>query len=63
VIKAPVAGSISERLVQPGEFIRVNTAGRDDRQMSPLKLRSASRKSTPSLIHAGQTVESTSRRS
>jgi RND family efflux transporter MFP subunit len=57
VIKAPVAGSISERLVQPGEFIRENTQVATIVQMSPLKLRSAIQEKHASLIHAGQTVE------
>ena len=35
VIKAPVAGSISERLVQPGEFIRENTPVATIVQMNP----------------------------
>src|SRR5512140_455445 len=39
VIKAPVAGSVSERLVQPGEFIRENTPVVSLVQMNPLKLR------------------------
>jgi len=42
VIKAPVAGSVSERLVQPGEFIRENTQVVTIVQMNPLKLRTSS---------------------
>ena len=41
VIKAPVAGSVSERLVQPGEFIRENTQVVTIVQMNPLKLRTS----------------------
>src|SRR3954451_12828242 len=56
VIKAPVAGSISERLVQPGEFIRENTQVATIVQMSPLKLKSAIQEKHASLIRPGQTV-------
>ena len=57
VIKAPVAGSISERLVQPGEFIRENTPVATIVQMSPLKLKTAIQEKHASLIHPGQSVE------
>jgi RND family efflux transporter MFP subunit len=57
VIKAPVAGSISERLVQPGEFIRENTPVATIVQMSPLKLKTAIQEKNASLIHPGQAVE------
>jgi RND family efflux transporter MFP subunit len=56
VIKAPVAGSIAERLVQPGEFIRENTQVATIVQMSPLKLKSAIQEKHASLIRPGQTV-------
>jgi membrane fusion protein, multidrug efflux system len=57
VIKAPVAGSIAERLVQPGEFIRENTPVVTLVQMSPLKLKSAIQEKHASLIRPGQAVE------
>jgi RND family efflux transporter MFP subunit len=57
VIKAPVAGSISERLVQPGEFIRENTPVATIVQMSPLKLKTAIQEKHASLIKPGQVVE------
>jgi RND family efflux transporter MFP subunit len=57
VIKAPVAGSISERLVQPGEFIRENTPVATIVQMTPLKLKTAIQEKHASLIKAGQVVE------
>jgi len=57
VIKAPVAGSISERLVQPGEFIRENTPVATIVQMSPLKLKTAIQERNASVIRPGQTVE------
>ncbi len=57
VIRAPVAGSISERLVQPGEFIRENTVIATVVQMSPLKLKSAIQERHASLIKPGQGVQ------
>src|SRR5205085_3787281 len=57
VIKAPIAGSISERLVQPGEFIRENTQVATIVQMTPLKLKTAIQEKHASLIHPGQAVE------
>src|SRR3954462_15825506 len=57
VIKAPVAGSISERLGQPGEFIRENTPVATIVQMSPLKLKTAIQEKNASVIKAGQAVE------
>jgi HlyD family secretion protein len=57
VIKAPVAGSVSERLVQPGEFIRENTPVATIVQMTPLKLKTAIQEKYASLIRPGQTVE------
>jgi RND family efflux transporter MFP subunit len=57
VIKAPVAGSVSERLVQPGEFIRENTQVATIVQMSPLKLKTAIQEKHASLIRPGQAVE------
>jgi RND family efflux transporter MFP subunit len=56
-IRAPVGGSISERLVQPGEFIRENTPVVTIVQMSPLKLRTAVQEKFASVIKAGQTVD------
>jgi multidrug resistance efflux pump len=41
IIRAPIAGSISERLVQPGEYIRENTVVVTIVQMNPLKLKTA----------------------
>ena len=57
VIKAPVAGSISERLVQPGEFIRENTPVATIVQVSPLKLKTAIQEKHASLIKPGQVIE------
>ena len=57
VIKAPVAGSVSERLVQPGEFIRENTPVATIVQMTPLKLKTAIQEKYASLIKPGQMIE------
>jgi RND family efflux transporter MFP subunit len=56
VIKAPVAGSVSERLVQPGEYIRENTQVVTIVQMSPLKLRTSIQEKFAGMIHQGQEV-------
>lgn len=55
-IKAPVGGAVSERLVQPGEFIRENTPVVTIVQMSPLKLRTAVQEKNAALIKPGQQV-------
>jgi len=57
VIRAPVSGSVSERLVQPGEFIRENTPVIAVVQMNPLKLRTAVQERHASLIRAGLDVQ------
>jgi RND family efflux transporter MFP subunit len=57
VIRAPVSGSVSERLVQTGEFIRENTPVVTIVQMSPLKLRTAVQEKFASVIKPGQTVD------
>jgi RND family efflux transporter MFP subunit len=57
VIKAPVAGSVSERLVQPGEFIRENTQVVTIVQMNPLKLRTSIQEKFAGLIRQGQNVK------
>ncbi|MBI3401037.1 MAG: efflux RND transporter periplasmic adaptor subunit [Acidobacteria bacterium] len=59
VVRAPVAGSISERLVQPGEYIRENTPVATIVQMQPLKLKTAIQEKHASLIKVGQSVEFT----
>jgi len=55
-IKAPLAGSVSERLVQPGEFIRENTPVVTIVQMHPLKLKTAVQEKFAGVIKAGQRV-------
>jgi RND family efflux transporter MFP subunit len=53
VIKAPISGSISERLVQPGEYIRENTAVVTIVQMNPLKLKTAVQEKYAAMIRPG----------
>jgi RND family efflux transporter MFP subunit len=57
VIKAPVAGAVSERLVQPGEYIRENVPVVSIVQVNPLKLMTAIQEKYASLIRPGQEVE------
>lgn len=56
VIRAPVAGSVSERMIYAGEFIRENTPVINLVQMNPLKLRTAVQEKYASLIHPDQPV-------
>jgi RND family efflux transporter MFP subunit len=56
VIRAPVAGSVAERLVQPGEFIRENTQVVTIVQMSPLRLRTAVQEKFAGQVKPGQAV-------
>lgn len=56
-IRAPVAGSVSERLVFPGEFIRENTPVINLVQMNPLKLKTAVQEKYASLIQPNQPVQ------
>jgi RND family efflux transporter MFP subunit len=56
VIRAPVAGAVSERLVQPGEFIRENTPVATIVQVNPLKLKTAIQEKYAGLIRPGQVV-------
>src|SRR6185436_6546560 len=55
-IRAPVSGAVSERLVQPGEFIRENTPVATIVQVNPLKLKTAIQEKYAGLIRPGQTV-------
>jgi HlyD family secretion protein len=56
-IKAPVAGAVSERLVQTGEFIRENTPVVSLVQINPLKLKTAVQERYAGLIRQGMQVE------
>ncbi len=57
VIRAPVAGSIAERLIQPGEFIRENTPVVTIVQMNPLKLRTAVQERYAEVMRPGLPAE------
>jgi RND family efflux transporter MFP subunit len=57
VVRAPVSGSVSERLIQPGEYIRENTPVATIVQMQPLKLKSAIQERHAGIIRPGQMVE------
>lgn len=57
VIRAPVAGSIAERMVQPGEFIRENTPVVTIVQMNPLKLRTAVQERYAEVMRPGLPAE------
>ena len=53
VIRAPVGGSISERLVQVGEFIRENTQVVTIVSLNPLKLKTAIQERYAQLLRPG----------
>jgi RND family efflux transporter MFP subunit len=57
VIKAPVGGAISERLVQVGEFIAEQTPVVTIVQMNPLKLRTAVQERNAELIRPNQPAQ------
>jgi len=57
VVRAPVAGSVAERLVQPGEYIRENTPVALIVQVNPLKLKTAIQERHAGVIRAGQAVQ------
>ena len=57
VVRAPVAGSVAERLVQPGEYIRENVPVALIVQMNPLKLKTAIQERHAGVIRPGQAVE------
>jgi RND family efflux transporter MFP subunit len=56
-VRAPVAGSVSERLVQPGEYIRENMPVVTIVQMNPLKLKTAIQEKYAAMIRPGQAVQ------
>lgn len=57
VIRAPVAGSIAERIIHAGEFIRENTPVVTIVQMNPLKLRTAVQERYAEIIKPGLPVQ------
>jgi RND family efflux transporter MFP subunit len=59
VIKAPVAGAVSERLVQPGEFIKEDTPVVTLVQMDPLKLSTAAQEKYAGVLKPGMAVQFT----
>ncbi len=56
-IKAPVPGSVSERLVQPGEFIKEDTPVITLVQMDPLKLTTGIQERYAGEIHPDMSVQ------
>ncbi len=56
VIRAPVGGSVSERLVQVGEFIRENTPVVTLVQLNPLKLRTSIQERYAQMLRPGLTA-------
>jgi multidrug resistance efflux pump len=56
VVRAPVAGAVAERLVQPGEYIRENTPVVLIVQVNPLKLKTAIQERYAGVIRSGQPV-------
>jgi RND family efflux transporter MFP subunit len=59
VIRAPVAGAVSERLVQPGEFIKEDTPVITLVEMDPLKLSTAAQEKYAGVIKTGMAVQFT----
>src|SRR6185436_15961427 len=57
VIRAPIAGAISERTVQRGEYIRENTQVVTIVRMNPLKLRTNVQEKYADKIRPNQTVD------
>ena len=56
-IRTQIAGSVAERTVQRGEYIRENTPVVTIVRMNPLKLRTAAQEKHANLIHQNQTVD------
>jgi RND family efflux transporter MFP subunit len=56
-IRSPIGGSVSERLVQPGEFIRENTPVVTIVQVNPLKLKTAIQEKYAALMRPGLGAE------
>jgi RND family efflux transporter MFP subunit len=56
-IRSSVAGQVSERFVQKGEYIRENTAVVTIVQMNPLKVKTAIQERYASLVRPGLNVE------
>jgi RND family efflux transporter MFP subunit len=59
LVRAPIPGSVAERLVQPGEFIRENTPVVTIVQMDPLKLRTGVQEKFAGAVRPGQVAQFT----
>jgi RND family efflux transporter MFP subunit len=57
VIRAPIAGAVSERLVQPGEFIKEDTPVVTLVQMDPLRVSTAAQEKYAGVIKPGMPIE------
>lgn len=57
VVRAPIAGSITERLVQTGEYISAHTPVATIVQLTPLKLRTGVQERHAGVVTVGQAVE------
>jgi len=57
VIRAPIDGAVSERLVQPGEFIKEDTPVITLVQMDPLKVSTAAQEKYAGVIKPGMPIE------
>lgn len=57
VIRAPIAGAVSERLVQPGEFIKEDTPVITLVEMDPLKVSTAAQEKYAGVIKAGMAIQ------
>ena len=57
VIRAPIAGAVSDRLVQPGEFIKEDTPVITLVQMDPLKVSTAAQEKYAGVIKPGMPIQ------
>jgi RND family efflux transporter MFP subunit len=57
VIRAPIAGAVAERLVQPGEFIKEDTPVITLVQMDPLKVSTAAQERYAGIIKPGMPIQ------
>jgi multidrug resistance efflux pump len=59
VIRAPIAGAVAERLVQPGEFIKEDTPVVTLVEMDPLKVVTAAQEKFAGVIQPGMPIQFT----
>ena len=57
IIRAPIAGAVAERLVQPGEFIKEDTPVITLVQMDPLKVITAAQEKFAGVIQPGMPIQ------